>query len=191
MPASVWIVNLVVLTVVLEADLGHRKIVWFRLLRPVVVAGGIIAYYLAKDGISASGNGLTFVLALSAGGIVLGLIAGALFEVRQERDGLAWSIAGVAYAVLWLVIIGARLAFVYTSNHTHVVQHWLLTNHIAALSVANALIFMAVALLLARTGTLLIRALASGARLTARGRPQPGAVKLENPGIGARKVEVT
>lgn len=38
-PASVWIINFGVLGVVLEADLGRRKITWFRLARPVAVAG--------------------------------------------------------------------------------------------------------------------------------------------------------
>jgi hypothetical protein len=43
-PASVWIINLVVLTAVLEADLGRRRITWFRLARPLVLAGVIIAF---------------------------------------------------------------------------------------------------------------------------------------------------
>jgi hypothetical protein len=43
MPANVWIINLVVLTAVLGADLGRRRITWFRLTRPLILAGGIIA----------------------------------------------------------------------------------------------------------------------------------------------------
>jgi hypothetical protein len=191
MPISAWIVNLVVLTVVLEADLGHRKIVWFRLLRPLLVAGVIIAYYLAKDGVSGSGKGLAFELALAAGGIALGLLAGAVFRVRREADGLAWSDAGFAYAVLWLLIIGARLGFVYTTTHTHAVEHWLAQNQISALAVTDALIFMAVGLLLARTGTLLGRALASGARLSNMVRESRPAVPVVSNSVPqSRKAEV-
>jgi hypothetical protein len=42
MPASVWIINLVVLGAVYEADLGHRKITLFRLVRPLLLAAGIV-----------------------------------------------------------------------------------------------------------------------------------------------------
>jgi hypothetical protein len=43
MPVSVWIINLVVLGVVLETDLGRRRITWFRLARPLLAAGAVIA----------------------------------------------------------------------------------------------------------------------------------------------------
>src|SRR5215472_16808103 len=66
MSASVWIINLVVLGVVLEADLGRRKITWFRLTRPVLVAGAIIIYYLRSTPVATSGGGLAFELGLAA-----------------------------------------------------------------------------------------------------------------------------
>src|SRR5262252_1948229 len=81
MPASVWIINLVVLGVVLEADLGRRKITWYRLARPVIVAGAIVIYYLTRTPVVTRSGGLAFELALAALGIVLGLAAGMIFRI--------------------------------------------------------------------------------------------------------------
>jgi hypothetical protein len=156
MPASVWIINLVVLSAVYEADLGHRKIAWFRLARPVILASAIIAFYL--KGIATRGDGLTFELVLAALGIALGLAAGALFRVSRDRRGVAWSQAGVAYAALWAAVIGARLGFAYATSHSHSVQHWMATHHISPNTITDALIFMAAGMLLARTASLLLRA---------------------------------
>ena len=155
MPASVWVINLVVLTAVLEADLGRRKITWFRLARPVVLAGVIIAFYL--KGVADSGSGLVLQLGLAALGIVLGLAAGAIFRVFRE-NGFSWSQAGAAYAALWMVVIGARIGFAYATSHSHHLQVWLETHHITSAALTDALIFMAAGMLLARTGTLIVRA---------------------------------
>jgi hypothetical protein len=155
MSASVWIINLVVLTAVLEADLGRRKITWFRLARPVVLAGVIISFYL--KGLGGRGTGLAVELALAGLGVVLGLIAGAMFRVFRE-NGRPWSQAGAAYAALWAVVIGARIGFAYATSHSHSLQVWLGTHHITPAAVTDALIFMAAGMLLARTGTLIVRA---------------------------------
>ena len=93
MSSSVWIINLVVLGVVLEADLGRRKITWFRLARPVIVAGAIVIYYLTKTPVATRSGGLAFELALAALGIVLGLAAGLMFRVFRDR-GIPWSRPG-------------------------------------------------------------------------------------------------
>ena len=42
--AGVWILNLVVLAAVLQADLGYRKITARGLLRPVIIAAVVAAF---------------------------------------------------------------------------------------------------------------------------------------------------
>ena len=66
MSASIWIINLVVLAAVLEADLGHRKITRMRLIRPLIIAAVIAAFWIS--GIAGSGTGLWVELAASAPG---------------------------------------------------------------------------------------------------------------------------
>ena len=155
MPASVWIINLVVLTAVLEADLGRRRITWFRLARPLLLAGAIIAYYL--KGVATSGGGLTLELALAGVGLALGLLAGAIFAVYRDAAGWPRSRAGLGYAALWVAVIGARVGFAYATSHSHSVQVWLGTHQVTSAALTDALIFMAGAMLLARTATLLVR----------------------------------
>ena len=157
MSSSVWIINLVVLGVVLEADLGRWKITWFRLARPVIVAGAIVIYYLTKTPVATRSGGLAFELALAGVGIVLGLAAGLMFRVFRDQ-GIPWSRAGIAYALLWIVVIEARIGFSYATSHSHHLQVWLFTRHITADAITDALIFMAAGMLLLRTAVLRLRA---------------------------------
>jgi hypothetical protein len=155
MPASVWVINLVVLGAVYEADLGHRKITLFRLIRPLLLAAGIVALYFKKVG--TSGNGLLFELVLLVLGIGLGLAAGSLFRVYREK-GSPWSQAGAGYAALWAVVIGARLTFVEATYHSQALDKWLTTQHLTSDTITDALLAMAVAMVLARTASLRVRA---------------------------------
>ena len=84
MPASVWIINLVVLVAVLEADLGHRKITLFRLIRPVLLAAGVVAFFYKK--LDTTAHALTCELVLIVLGIGLGVAAGSLFRVSTGRS---------------------------------------------------------------------------------------------------------
>ncbi|HEY6309615.1 MAG TPA: hypothetical protein VIY52_02245 [Streptosporangiaceae bacterium] len=140
------------LAAVLEADLGTRAVTWFRLARPVLLAGVIIAFEIK------GGGRLSLALALGALGIVLGLAAGAIFRVFRDGDDVVRSMAGAAgYAALWIAIIGARLAVAYLAKDDRRFQTWLYTHQITSAALTDALIFMPAGLLLARTGALLVR----------------------------------
>ena len=71
------------LAAVLEADLGHRKITRSRLIRPLIIAAVIAAFWIS--GIAGSGTGLRVELAGIGTGIVLGLVAAALMRVYADR----------------------------------------------------------------------------------------------------------
>jgi hypothetical protein len=159
MGASVWIVNLAVLIAVLEADLGHRKITWFRIARPLLLSAVIIPVYIKHA--SSSGSGLAIEVAGAAVGILFGLTAGVVMKVhRDPATGRAVSFAGMGYAALWITAIGARLFFVYGANHIFDRQlgHWLVNQHISSDALTDGLIFMAVTMTLSRTATLVGRA---------------------------------
>ena len=155
MDASVWIVNIAVLASVLGTDLGRRKVGTARLLRPAIVAAVIVPMYVKHP--ATSGNGLVLELAATALGLLLGLGAAALLKARRDpADGLVYTHAGAGYAALWTTVIGARLLFVYGSDHWYTQQlgRWMYQHQISVNALTDALVVMAIAMLLGRTGTL-------------------------------------
>jgi hypothetical protein len=152
MPSYV-LINLLVLAAVLEADLGRRTVSRFRILRPLLLAAGIVPLFI--DHPATTGRGLALEVALAGAGIILGLVlSGGLMQLdRDDITGQPVSRAGAAYGLAWTAIIGARLAFSYGSQHwfSSQVGHWLITNQISVDALTDSLIFMAVAMTLTRT----------------------------------------
>jgi hypothetical protein len=154
------LINAIVLVAVLEADVGpHRKITRLRVLRPIALAGAIIPIYLKS--FASHGTGLTLEIAGAAAGVVLGLAASMLMSVyRSRRTERPVSRAGLGYAGLWIVVIGARSAFSYGSHHwfTSQLGTWMTQHQVTADALTDALILMAVGMLLTRTLSIAARA---------------------------------
>jgi hypothetical protein len=160
------IINGVVLLAVLEADLGpHRAIGRFRVFRPILTAMAIVPVYL--KGLTTVGDGLALEIAGVLAGLLCGLLAARTMQVYSSpRTGKPVSRAGWGYATVWIVVIGARAAFSYGSVHWFPTQlgTWMVTHQISGAALTDALLLMAVTMMLTRTSALAVRARAMHTR---------------------------
>jgi hypothetical protein len=156
MPLSIWIVNLLVLGVVLQADLGQRKVSWLRMLRPFAAGLVIVPFFVQSP--QASGNGLLFEVLATAAGALLGIVAGFGFmRVGVNPQGRPTSKAGMAYAAFWILVIGARILFSYGAYNWYgpALGHWMFSNQITVDGLTDGLIFLALAMALSRSARFL------------------------------------
>jgi len=155
------IINGAVLFATLEADLGrHRKVGLFRMLRtPLTIAAVIPLFFLRPV---THGNGLLVELAGVATGLLCGLVVSTLMRVyRSPKTGKPVSAAGLPYALVWVLIVGARAVFSIGAVHWFPAQLdlWCATHQVTAAALTDGLIFMAITMVLTRTAGLAARAI--------------------------------
>jgi hypothetical protein len=158
MPTSALILSAAILAGVFLSDLGVRAVTTKRLIRPLVIAGVAGASYLTA--FATSGSGLAIELTGAGVGAILGLLAATLMHVEHDRSrGHAVTRAGYGYALIWVVVVAARLAFIYGSSHWFAgsLGSWMSANHITVDALTDALILMALAMTTARTLSLVAR----------------------------------
>jgi uncharacterized membrane protein YidH (DUF202 family) len=154
------IINAVVLVVVLESDLGrHRTITWFRIARPLVTALLVIPFFIT--GVATSGTGLLLEVLLALSGIALGWLSISLMTVyRSDRTGRPVTRAGLGYALVWIVVSAARVLFAYGSQHwfQDPLGSWMARHRVGSGALTDALIFMALAMVVTRVVVMGVRA---------------------------------
>lgn len=162
------VINMAVVMVVLESDLGkHRKVSRFRLARPLVTALAIVPIFI--KGPAVTGAALALELLLTASGVAFGLLATSrLLVYRSAHTGRPVSQAGWGYASIWVLAATARVTFSYGSVHwfPQALESWMRRNDIAPGALTDAMIFMALAMVLTRVAVMGARAQRLG-RLTA------------------------
>jgi hypothetical protein len=174
---SALMVDAIVLFAVLEANFGsHRKVGAVRLLRPFLVTAAVVPLFVKP--VVTHGHGLDTELVLAAVGIALGLLAASLLTVSHDKlSSRVVTAAGRAYALLWIAVIAARAAFSYGAEHWfgHSLAVWQTRHAVSTAAITDALIFSAVAMILAHTGLLAIRARRAALPARAGARPVPEA----------------
>jgi hypothetical protein len=165
------IINAVVLFVVRESDLGpHRKVTWFRVARPLITALLIVPFFI--KGVATSGTGLTLEIILTAAGLAAGLTTAMFMRVyRSPKTGRPVTRAGFPYGLVWTIVIAARVAFSYGWVHWFgaSLNRWMLHQHVTSAAITDALIFMALAMILTRVIAMGLRAGALRPASTAQG----------------------
>jgi hypothetical protein len=197
MTASIVILQLALLGVVFESDLGHRKIGWFRILRPVIAIAIIVPFFFKS--LPTGHHDLLLQAAGLATGALLGLLSVSplLVSVRFEptwRAGHRWlaarmparpaavSHAGLGYAAIWIAVTVFRLGFAYASQHWFPADlgRFLVTNQLSPAALTNAFIFLALGMDLFRSLLLALRG--QHARRSATASPA-----LATPATGAAR----
>jgi hypothetical protein len=157
MNATDYLVNAVLVLLVLR-QIRETRLSWQILLLPVLIVIGVAAYYLRS--VPTGGNDLLLDVTLAAVGATLGGLCALATHLRRGADGMPLSRAGWIAAILWIVGVGARMGFAWTTTHG---EGPALVRFSAAHSITSidawvaALILMALAEVLTRLAVLWMR----------------------------------
>jgi len=156
--ATGYIINTILVLLVLR-QIRENRLGLVNLILPVVLVAASAAYYLRS--VPTAGHDVLLDVTLAAAGAALGALCAFATHLRRGPDGTAISRAGLIAAVLWVLGIGARMAFAYSSDHgagPSIARFSAAHQITSADAWVAALVIMALAEVLARLGILRLRA---------------------------------
>jgi hypothetical protein len=157
---SALIASGTILIIILATDIGRRRITTMRMVRSVVAVAVVIAIFVHSLPTKGD-NDLSLQLVGIGTGVICGLVAGMLLPAhRDASSGELYTVGGIAYAMVWVVLSAGRIVFAYGA------EHWF-TADLVKFSIdygisgqdtySNAFVFMALAMVLTRTALLLVK----------------------------------
>lgn len=153
---------------IIATQIGTHTLTLRRFLLPLLIAGYVAFRYL--QGIPTVGGDLDFEIILTLAGAAFGVLAASLVRVeRDQQTGRIVMRAGLAYAALWVIVFGGRLAFAWGASNiwTHQVAQFSFQHEITGSAAwTAAFVLMALAMVIARTAVV-------GARALVAARPLP------------------
>ena len=153
---SALIASGTILIIILATDIGRRRITTMRMVRSVIAVAVVIAIFV--ESFPTKGNDISLQLVgVGTGGLIAGVL---LPAYKDATSGELYTIGGIGYALVWIVLSGGRVLFAYGA------EHWF-TMDLVKFSIdykisgqdtyANAFVFMSLAMVLTRTAVLLAK----------------------------------
>ncbi len=164
MSTSQYLLNLGLLGYILYSNLGTKTLTRQRFLLPILIVVAVGCWFLQD--LPTAGNDARLELVGAAIGVGLGVAAAFLMPVDRDPEGRLVATAGLAYATLWVVVIGGRMLFAYGADHWYpeTIARFSVTHQITGADAwTAAFVLMALTMVLSRV---IVTALAA-ARLRA------------------------
>ncbi len=145
---------------IIATQVGSHRLTAHRLLLPLLAVGAVGYHYIQS--IPTAGGDLDFDIILSVVGAIAGIAAASLMRVDRDGDtGRIVTRAGLAYASLWIIVFGGRLAFAWaaTNSWRHQVMQFSIQHAITSSAAwTAAFVLMALSMVVARTIVIAVRA---------------------------------
>jgi RsiW-degrading membrane proteinase PrsW (M82 family) len=116
MTAAELAINLALLVAIVFTQLGRRVVTRRRFTIPLIIVGVAALEYLRN--VPTAGDDVPFYVIGAAAGAGFALLASLFVRVERDASGDIVARTGVMYAVIWLVVIGGRIAFAEAATHT-------------------------------------------------------------------------
>jgi len=152
-----YLLNAALVLVVLR-QLRGKRLIGSAIYVPLAICAYVGYTYLRS--IPTSGNDLVLVVIGAAAGLTLGTLCGLATLVYPDRDGIPFARATGAAAVLWVLGIGARIAFSLYAQHGGgaTIGRFSFEHALSQDAWVAGFVLMAILEAVARTAVLLVRA---------------------------------